>query len=318
MLRKKRGYEFTGGQLWNICRMMIAANGFLQENQMKHGDIRPGNMVKLHEGQYKLFENVRDSPGEGQKVAFMKRMDLYSSPILFKAFCLGDYKPEHNKHKSDVFSLGLALLETGLLKSIQGIFDRRKKALDVTELNELIQQFEYRYVEEFELCQAIRSMLIVSESDRPDFLELRSKYALNLGLKELADSNIWAKEPENSAYENEAHSRTHHNPAFTALGMNTAQNPIAKREDKYGTNYMDFDEDEPPTDYWASPNPAVVKEKKLRLKSNPLTGSFFSRKTNSGGKNSPNKPKKQLSLGGITIKNPSPKKTLQLNNLRYS
>jgi len=319
--RKKSGYEFTGAQLWNLSRALIAANGFLQENQMKHGDIRPENLVKVNETCYKVFENIRDPPGKGQKLSLQRKNDIYTSPLIFENYSQGIYKVDHNKSKSDVFSLGLTLLESGLLQSVQGVFDRRKSKMDVEELHELIQQFEYRYVEEFELCQALRSMLMISESDRPDFLELRSKYALNLGLKELADSNIWADDNQlKKGHEYEVSmSRTHHNPAFSALGMNKANNPISRSQEKYGTNYMDFDEEEVTTvDYWSSPDKSPGnKEYRPTLKSNPLNGTFFTKKRQAN-EISPQKTGSNGIGGGLTLKNTSKtKKALQLNNLRF-
>lgn len=40
------------------------------------------------------------------------------TPILFKSLTLKKKKIKHNPYKSEVFSLGMVILESGLLKSI--------------------------------------------------------------------------------------------------------------------------------------------------------------------------------------------------------
>jgi hypothetical protein len=40
------------------------------------------------------------------------------APILFKSLALKKKKIKHNPYKSEIFSLGLIILEAGLLKSI--------------------------------------------------------------------------------------------------------------------------------------------------------------------------------------------------------
>ncbi len=63
---------------------------------------------------------------------------LYISPILFKAVKNRTLeKARHNPSKSDIFSLGLTILEAGLLKSIQEIYSHGDE-IDADALEYLI------------------------------------------------------------------------------------------------------------------------------------------------------------------------------------
>lgn len=44
----ENSFEFSGPQLWSIAKSLIASNSFLEENQMKHGDIRPEFIIKTN------------------------------------------------------------------------------------------------------------------------------------------------------------------------------------------------------------------------------------------------------------------------------
>lgn len=54
---------------------------------------------------------------------------------------------KHNPYKSEVFSLGILILETGLLKSVQEIFDLKNKKINVEKFLELIDEFMEIYGE---------------------------------------------------------------------------------------------------------------------------------------------------------------------------
>lgn len=63
------------------------------------------------------------------------------APILFKSLALKKKKIKHNPYKSEVFSLGMVVLEAGLLKSIQDIYDIRNKKIDVDKFLLYIDEF---------------------------------------------------------------------------------------------------------------------------------------------------------------------------------
>ena len=69
------------------------------------------------------------------------------APILFKSLALKKKSVRHNPYKSEIFSLGLVVLETGLLKSIQEIYDLKNKKIMVEKFLQLIDEFMEIYGE---------------------------------------------------------------------------------------------------------------------------------------------------------------------------
>ena len=69
------------------------------------------------------------------------------SPTLFRSLILNKKRVRHNPYKSEVFSLGMVILETGLLKSAQGIYDLKNKKIDVEKFVQLIDEFMEIYGE---------------------------------------------------------------------------------------------------------------------------------------------------------------------------
>ena len=204
---------------------------------------------------------------------------MYMSPKSFKSYCRGVTKVKHNKHKSDAFSLGLTILEAGLLKPIQNIYNKSKGKINQGVLRELLSEFSNRYIGDYDLVQAVRSMLVVSEFDRSDFIELRDLYASNLSIKELTQSDPWADIeggndvvrtvlPGTQYYNNQPgglnvpgqgrqlplNQLSPQNQYSSRLWTNRAHNPMAMRTAKYGADYMNFDEENQKEGYW-SPNP---------------------------------------------------------------
>lgn len=54
-----------------------------------------------------------------------KSTDCYLSPSLFNQLCKGVNHPKSNSYKSDVYSLGMILLEASTLGSVQNCYDRK-------------------------------------------------------------------------------------------------------------------------------------------------------------------------------------------------
>lgn len=104
------------------------------------------------------------SPNKVQINHLKNHHAIYMAPVLFKSLALKKKKVKHNPYKSEVFSLGLVILEAGLLKSIQEVFDLRGKKINVDRLLELIDEF----MEIYGQIDLLRESLIW-------FLDLNSK-----------------------------------------------------------------------------------------------------------------------------------------------
>lgn len=194
-------------------------------------------------------------------------------------------KPKHNKHKSDAFSLGLVLLEAGLLKSIQGIYDKKKGTILQNELNILIEEFSNKYMRDYDLVQALRSMLVVSEFDRSGFTELKMQFAANTNIVDLAKSNDFQDFNFVDRRTSHVSASRNHNPMNSALGTNKATNPIFKKKGRYGTNYMNFDDGNDELRYWEEgKNVTPVRHQSSKAVSNPLTRGLLNQNKYSGYK----------------------------------
>lgn len=96
-------------------------------------------------------------------------------PQLFNQFCKRQNDVSVDFNKSEAFSIGLVLLESGLLVSIQDCFNRDKKKFDEWMLQLYLNQFFKRYEQDEVLEYAIRMLLEVDEQRRQDPRQLRDK-----------------------------------------------------------------------------------------------------------------------------------------------
>lgn len=117
---------FSGHFLLNLITQVSQSLGFLQKNRMIHGDVRPKYIaIFQNKPTYKIMDRLNDtsSPIKVQLNWIRKQGELYMSPLLFKFLRNGVKKFMHNPYKSDVFSLGLCVLEAGLGMAVQEVYD---------------------------------------------------------------------------------------------------------------------------------------------------------------------------------------------------
>lgn len=141
------------------------------------------------------MENIKNRPGKGPQVSFLKSEEYFMSPAYFdhmkaiqrsyankanigdgpvdyeSSFKLGSIT--HDKIKSDVWSLGATILYAGNLKSIKSIYDTQTFEVDKEALDRLLDEFSGRYNEKNpELVSCVKKMLAMKEADRPTFQAL--------------------------------------------------------------------------------------------------------------------------------------------------
>lgn len=89
-----------------------------------------------------------------------------------------------DKTKSDVFSLGATILHAGNIKTIKAIYNEQNFEIDSEQLKRLIDEFETRYKDSCpQLVQAVKKMLVLEESKRPNFAELKRDFCPEIGLR---------------------------------------------------------------------------------------------------------------------------------------
>jgi len=161
--RAKVEQFYTEEQLWAFSHSLLDALHYLQTLGVAHRDIKPHNILIDSEGQIKLcgFSFAKHIDLQVTAMHSLLCTDLYWSPKLRQAYMDGEIpKVQHNPFKSDVFSLGLTLVNLTLLAlpyPLQQYIDDELDRID-------------RYSKSW--VDLLRTMLRVEEAHRPDFMQL--------------------------------------------------------------------------------------------------------------------------------------------------
>ena len=168
--RQKQGRHFSGDELLQLQMNLLKVLNYLKSSKMIHGDIRPKYIFfdRSEKGCHKLVDRLGDPspPNQVQVNNIRRREPLYMSPALYRALSNRQIKIKHNPFKSDAFSLGLVILECGLLKSVQSIFQDKDVNLD--RLLEFLEEFISIYDNHTILKESLMWLLDTEEKDRKD------------------------------------------------------------------------------------------------------------------------------------------------------
>jgi len=100
------------------------------------------------------------------------RDECYLSPALLRALSNKELKPQHDYFKSDVFSLGITLLEAATLRSGNTVYDWDNFRLVQAAIEDLLSRAGQRYSAFF--VNVIRDLLIFEENQRPCFEDIHA------------------------------------------------------------------------------------------------------------------------------------------------
>lgn len=164
--------------LFNLFFQIAEGLMYLEKNNIHLVPISPQTIFVEKENDFRIlpfFANTQslDDFKQFQLTSVMKKEPIYLTEELFKTV-LTKSTPNVDLSKSNVFSLGLLILEAGLNKSIQGIYSQKNK-LDFNHLQSLLLMFENKYKENTHLVQLVKKMLIMEEKSRPNIKELLSQ-----------------------------------------------------------------------------------------------------------------------------------------------
>ena len=166
--------KFTMEEMTHLFYNTVLAGKKLQENGKTHGDISPFCIFHNNEGKFKLAPYPIESatPLKIQQEKNMKGQPLYLSPQMLFAVKKRKPKAQCDPYKSDMFSLGLVLLEAGLLKPIGNIYSG--STINETALKQHVSEFEAIYCDNPLLFSSLQRMLELNEEDRADFIGLNT------------------------------------------------------------------------------------------------------------------------------------------------
>ena len=166
--RKRKGVPWSEGQVRRIMMEMVSCLAFCQENGVSHRDVKPANVFLTKEGEVKIgdFETIRVIEGFSKQYTFAGTAP-YLSPALRTSLANCEGRLDHDPVKSDVYSLGITLLELILLET--------PDLCTIYHLQERINSLLNCVSDQVPFKSIIRKMLTIDENSRPDFLSLQSE-----------------------------------------------------------------------------------------------------------------------------------------------
>lgn len=177
--RFKLGDKFCGEELTHMLYQMIEAHIFLKEKEGMLPILTPQRIAYNKEKlETKLVHDPMDKttghvPREQHK-RLIAGHNLYVSPAMFDLLKRERLDFGVNIEKEVVFALGLIILEAGVGRPIQDIYNNQSKRFVKMGLKGHIKAFKSRLWESSTLCGALRSMLSIDEQKRPTFEQLKA------------------------------------------------------------------------------------------------------------------------------------------------
>ncbi|KRX00069.1 Protein kinase-like domain [Pseudocohnilembus persalinus] len=168
--RHKRAEYFTENEIWYLLDSLVSACYFMQKNGIYHGDIRPVNVYLNNQGQTKLGDHsLLNQYKNGYAKSFMGIDYTYLSPELLQQMKLKQNESNNSYFKSDVYALGITILEAMTLISGQTIYDWDNMQIKQQQIQDFLNRASARYSQDL---LSIISQMLQKEKERPDFLAL--------------------------------------------------------------------------------------------------------------------------------------------------
>ncbi|CAD8122863.1 unnamed protein product [Paramecium sonneborni] len=147
----------------------------LQNRDKYHGDLRPQSF--MYTNQVKLL-----LPNVDQYNRFLSGFEeyCYLSPELFFQLGRKVFKPEYNKEKSEVFTIGLVCLELMLQEPIQQIYNLQEYQINQEILNKMLSRANNKL---------ISRMLSMKAEDRPNYLQIYEESIVELMQQSINNNN---------------------------------------------------------------------------------------------------------------------------------
>ena len=179
--REKKGEGFDHVDLTHILYQQINALDYLGVKDKTHGDIQPIMIGYDREtNNTKLIDRIEEpfvaaKTKTIQKAKLMAGGPIYQSPTMYTNLKKGNLTFPVDLAKEDSFALGLVLLESGLGKSVQNIYDNSKGTFNEQNLSAHIDEFSKKYSDDNALLSSsVEGLLSIDESARPSPHEVQN------------------------------------------------------------------------------------------------------------------------------------------------
>lgn len=169
--RKKVLTDFNDRELTHMLYQVAFALQNLHSKNMTHGDVRP-QLIGYDKAtnSFQLLDRFADpTPLEKcQSNNIINNKDLFLSPQLYKKLKVADRTATYNAQKNDMYALGITVLHTGTMDSMQDNY-LPNGTINTKQLGAHLQDFDNKYGQRNPLlCQTVRALLTEDEVQRPD------------------------------------------------------------------------------------------------------------------------------------------------------
>jgi serine/threonine protein kinase len=193
-------------QMAKLMYFFLRAGKFLQTQKKCHGDIRPSNILLFDKpNQIKFLERLTrlslpfphnqthsESNPNGKIEERPRESDVYICPLILKSLKSGKKLPvSFDIQKSEVFSAGLCILEAGIGRNVQVIYQCSGEEINASELGNLLKEFQANYSKSSVIFNTLRGMLSVYENDRKTSSQLLDEFrSVEYALEEVERDNL--------------------------------------------------------------------------------------------------------------------------------
>jgi len=171
---------FPETELWYLLDSIASACAYLQTNQVPHRDIRPYNVLITSERDYKIsaanpFRQSTDAIFYENFERPESKAHYYSPELLKQITSPLDKRTKYDAYRSDIFSLGLTVLEAGNLER-PNVYDYERREVKEAAIRENLNKLRAHYSENF--VRTVESTLRLNPEDRLDFSRLERELSV--------------------------------------------------------------------------------------------------------------------------------------------
>lgn len=181
--KRRKNTVFTKDELTFLIFCCVNSLFYYQKCNLAHGDVRSASVFVSQNGVYKMVEHsFFNGPSSFLQVQYnleRAHTGVYLSPQLMGS--LGKARPSHNPGKSDVFALGMVILEVGLLEKLDDCYDFKESKILWSILETKLELFKKRFPGW--ITSVVTGMLKESEDERMDFGEILGSLKISEELK---------------------------------------------------------------------------------------------------------------------------------------
>ena len=194
-------HEISHNELTLVTYQILQALAYYESTGQCHGDIRPAFIAKgqrSHQYLVDNFQSLGSKSGTSDSSAFatlqmnhmVSKRKLYCAPEVYYNVNNKKLQSDFDTNKADCWSLGLTVMQAGLLDKDCQLIYQKNGVVDQNALDNLITDFRNRYSEEnCLLCDIVEALLILPVAERhtakdmvaqiPPFEEILSHFTNN-------------------------------------------------------------------------------------------------------------------------------------------